>query len=295
MKPLILSAAFGALSLAAMAAPAFAQNVEIRHAVARVIVIPEDRADIGVEITGGAGLPRPTVDRRGDEVRIDGQLGRDPVRNCRGGDGGGRQPWDGASVEVRRHDRIALADAPMIVLRTPRNVDVKVGDAVFGVVGRGARSVELGNGGCGNWTVANVDGHLEIAQGGSGAIRAGTSQDLEIALGGSGSVMAGATRDADVAIGGSGSVNLARADGAVSIAIGGSGDVLVRGGSARDLDVSIAGSGDVDYRGVVGDLDATIAGSGDVKVARVTGDMRRSIIGSGEVSVGGWDQAPSRR
>ncbi|RZJ16598.1 MAG: hypothetical protein EON91_12555 [Brevundimonas sp.] len=293
MKPLILSVAFGALSLAAMAAPAVAQDVEIRNAVARVVVVPEDRADIAVEITGGAGLPRPTVERRGNEVRIDGNLGRDAVRNCQGGDG--RQPWDGASVEVRRHGRINLADAPMIVLRTPRNVDVKAGGAVFGAVGRGARSVELGNGGCGAWTVANVDGRLEIAQGGSGAIRAGTSQDLEIALGGSGSVLAGATRDADIAIGGSGSVNLARADGAVSIAIGGSGDVLVRGGSARDLDVSIAGSGDIDFRGVVGNLDATVAGSGDVKVARVTGDMKRSIIGSGEVSVGGWDQAPARR
>lgn len=287
MKPVAVSAAaFGALALAALAAPAAAQEVEIRDAVARVVVIPENRADIAVEITGGSTLPRPTVMRRGDEVRIDGELGRNAVRDCRGG-GEGRNPWDGASVDVRRHGRVSLNDAPMIVIRTPLNVNIKAGSAVFGAIGRGATSVEIGNGGCGAWTVANVDGPLDIGQGGSGSIRAGTSRRADIAVGGSGSVTAGATGSADIAIGGSGNVNLARAEDDLEIAIGGSGDVLVRGGSVRRLDVSIAGSGDVDFRGTAGDVDASIAGSGDIRVERVTGDVSRSIVGSGDISIGG--------
>lgn len=294
MKPVLVSAAVGVMALAAAAAPAAAQEVVIDHAVARVVVIPENRRDVAVEITGGSTLPRPTVQRRGADVRIDGELGRNPVRNCRVNDDEGRNPWDGASVEVRRHGRVALQDAPMIVIRTPLDVDVKAGDAVFGAIGRGATSVDLANGGCGAWTVANVDGTLDIAQGGSGSIRAGTSQRADIAVGGSGSVSAGATRSADIAIGGSGSVNLARADEELEIAIGGSGDVLVRGGQVRRMEVSIAGSGDVDFRGVAGDLDATIAGSGDIRVARVTGDLNRTILGSGDISIGDWETGSRR-
>lgn len=296
MKPALVSAAaVGVLALAAVAAPAAAQEVVIDHAVARVVVIPENRRDVAVEITEGPVLPRPTVERRGADVRIDGGLGRDSVRECRNTDAAGRHPWgDGAVVEVRRHGRVNLADAPMIVIRTPLDVDVKAGGAVFGAIGRGAASVDLANGGCGAWTVANVDGSLDIAQGGSGSIRAGTSRRADIAVGGSGSVSAGATQSADVAIGGSGSVNLARAEDELEIAIGGSGDVLVRGGQVRRMEVSIAGSGDVDFRGVAGDLDATIAGSGDIRVARVTGDLNRTILGSGDISIGSWDMGSRR-
>ena len=62
-------------------------------------------------------------------------------------------------------------------------------------MGRGARSVELDSGGCGGWTIANVDGDLELGVGGSGSIRAGTSRTLDASVGGSGSVSAGGTGD----------------------------------------------------------------------------------------------------
>lgn len=295
MKTAVYAAAVASLLAAGVAAPAAAQDAQIRNAVARVIVIPEDRADIAVEITpGSAGLPELRVERRGHDVRIDGGLGRrgafningDNIRNCNSGSTEIGQPGDGATVEVRRLGRIRLEDAPLIVLRTPRDVDVDGGGAVFGAIGRGARSVELGNAGCGSWTVANVDGRMDLAVGGSGAIRAGTSRSLEAAVGGSGSIYAGATGDLEASVGGSGSINVARADGPVEIAIGGSGDVTVRDGRAPTLEVSIGGSGDVRFGGTAGNLEVAIAGSGDVNVNAVTGTVSRSIVGSGDVRIG---------
>ena len=78
MKAILLSAVAAAATVAA-ATSALAQSpeVEIEHAVARVVVIVEDRADIGVEIQQGSSqLPALRVMRRGDDVRIDGGLGR---------------------------------------------------------------------------------------------------------------------------------------------------------------------------------------------------------------------------
>ncbi|WP_447909338.1 GIN domain-containing protein [Brevundimonas bullata] len=296
MKIAVYAAASAAVLAAFAAQPAAAQDAEIRNAVARVIVIPEDRADIAVEITrGSADLPQLTVERRGSKVRIDGGLGRrrsvmqltnDSIRECNDGRADARQPGEGATVEVRGKGRIRLEDAPLVVLRTPRDVDVSSGSGVYGSIGRGARSVDLGAGGCGNWTVANVDGRLEVAVGGSGTVRAGTSRLLEASVGGSGSVFAGATGDLEASIGGSGSIVVAGVNGPAEVAIGGSGDVTIRGGRASTLEVAVAGSGNVRFDGVADSLEASIAGSGDVRVAEVTGAVSRSIVGSGEVRIG---------
>jgi hypothetical protein len=297
MKIAVYAAASAAvLAAVAAAQPAAAQEAEIRNAVARVIVIPEDRADVAVEITpGSADLPQLTVERRGGKVRIDGGLGRrrsvmqftnDSIRQCNNGRADARQPGEGATVEVRGKGRIRLEDAPLIVLRTPRDVDVDSESGVYGSIGRGARSVDLAAGGCGNWTVANVDGRLEIGVGGSGSVRAGSSRSLDASVAGSGSIFAGGTGDLDASIGGSGSIVVASISGPADISIGGSGDVTVRGGRAGALDVAIAGSGNVRFDGTAASLDVAIAGSGDVRVAEVTGPVSRSIMGAGEVHVG---------
>jgi hypothetical protein len=295
MKPVIASAIV--LAVAAMAAPAFARpgtEVEIRHAVARVAVIVEDRADIAVEVEQGAsGLPAIQVSRVGNEVRIDGGLRRrgflnrrDSIRECRSGPDNAARPGDGASVEVRDHGRINISDAPLIVIRTPRRVDVSASGAVFGSVGRGATSVDLGSSGCGYWNIANTDGPVSVSIGGSGDVRAGTSASLEVSIGGSGSVTAGATRGLEVSIGGSGDVAVARIEGPLEVSIAGSGDVVVRDGTSPDVSVSIAGSGDVDFGGVAGDVDVSIAGGGDVTIARATGAVSRSIVGGGDIRIG---------
>ncbi len=295
MKLVIASA----IAIAAVAAPAFAKpgdgpEVEIRHAVARVAVIVEDRADVAVEVEqGSSGLPAIQVSRVGNEVRIDGGLRRrgffnrgDGIRECRSGPDNAVRPGDGASVEVRDHGRINIPDAPLIVIRTPRDVDVSASGAVFGSVGRGAASVELGNAGCGYWNVANTEGPVSLSIAGSGDIRAGTSTSLDVSIAGSGSAAAGATRELDASIAGSGDVTVSRIDGPLDVSIAGSGDVMVRDGTSPNVDISILGSGDVEFGGVATDVDVSIAGGGDVTIARATGSVSRSIAGSGDVRIG---------
>lgn len=295
MKAILLSAVAAAATIAA-ASPVLAQSpqVEIEHAVARVVVIVEDRADIGVEIQQGSSrLPALRVERRGDEVRIDGGLGRrvagfrvgDSIRNCRSGPDRTR-PGQGASVEVRDIGRVSLDDAPLIVIRSPRHVNIDAGGAVYGSIGRGATSVDMGNGGCGDWVIANTDGPVDASMGGSGELTVGTSRSLEASLGGSGRLTAGATGSLDLSMGGSGEAMIAQVDGDTDIAIGGSGEVAIRRGRIPNLDISIGGSGDIDFGGTAGDVSVSIAGSGDVRIAEATGSVSRSVVGSGDIRIG---------
>jgi hypothetical protein len=287
-----------AIAAAAVTGPAFAMSgpeVEIRHAVARVAVVVEDRSDVAVEIEQGSSeLPAVQVTRDGANVRIDGGLsgrrglfGRgDGLRNCRSGPDNARTPGEGASVEVRGVGRVNLADAPLIVIRTPRDVNLDASGAVFGSVGRGAASIELGNAGCGDWNVANSDGRVSLDIAGSGDIRAGTSAALEVSIAGAGSVTAGATRNLDISLSGAGDVIVARVDGPTEISLAGAGDVSIRGGTAPTLSINVAGVGDVDFDGVAGDVDVSLAGVGDVNIARATGSVRRSVAGLGDINIG---------
>lgn len=262
--------ALGALAATTfLASTAQAQEVEIENAVARVVVIPEDRTDIQVTVDqGSAGLPPIEVRRRGNDVRIDGGLRR-RIQNCRSGGyvADPTQMPQGVSVTVRDHGTVEMADAPLIIIRTPMRARIDAGGAVWGAIGR-SDSVELGAGGCGDWSVANTRGDLSIAIGGSGDVRAGTAEALE------------------VAVGGSGDVTVASINGPADVAIGGSGEVQINSGRASAFEVAIGGSGTVVFNGEVGDLDVAIAGSGDVRVARVTGQVQRTIVGSGDIRIG---------
>lgn len=271
----ILLAAAAALTAGA----AQAASVEIKDAVARVTVVPEDRSDIRVEvIRANAKLPLQ-VRTLGDRTIVDGDLDR-KIRNCRGA-------GERASVEVRGVGSVGYDEIPQVVVRTPRDVRVEAGGAVFGAVGRSA-SLDLDNAGCGDWTVANVQGAAKISQAGSGDTRMGSSGELRLRAAGSGDVAAADVKGGlEISIAGSGSANVRSISGPLEVSIAGSGDVLIGGGRATSMKVSVAGSGDVDFRGVADNLRARIAGSGDVHANEVTGEVSKTIMGSGSVNVGG--------
>jgi len=273
--------ACGALAAAVFTsgAAAAAPSVQIKDAVARVVVIPEDRADVKVEfLTRNAALPLE-VGQYGSRIVVDGDLGRNRIYSCT--EIGGK-----VRVGVKGVGQVAWEDIPQVVVRTPRNADVSASGAVYGSVGRTA-SLQISNAGCGDWTVGNVSGPLNIRQAGSGALRAGTSRSADVRIAGSGDVaigpVAGALR-ADIA--GSGDVHAAAVAGDINAHIAGSGDVRVDNGRARLMKASIAGSGDVSFGGVADSLEARVMGSGDVSAARVTGSVSRAVMGSGEVKVG---------
>ncbi|MFC3070329.1 GIN domain-containing protein [Phenylobacterium soli] len=274
---LTAAAGAGALTLA-FAGVADAASVEVKDAVARVTVIPENRSDVKVEFL--ATNPRLPMKIRsfGGRTIVDGDLGR-RIRSCRGS-------GQSARVEVRGVGEVGWNEMPQVVIHTPRAASVEAGGAVFGSVGRSA-ALELGNAGCGDWTVANVEGRLKLSQAGSGNTRTGAAGEAKIRVAGSGDVWTAEVHGPlDVDIAGSGNVTVASVSGPLEVRVAGSGDVKVSGGHATSMSVAIAGSGDVDFGGVADSLKARIAGSGDVHAREVRGAISKAVMGSGGVSVG---------
>lgn len=293
MKAIYAVSAALALVAFAGAAEAKGPEVEIKNAVARVVVIPEDRTDIAVEVVNGsrAQLPRITIERVGDTVKLDGGLNHGKIRGCNtqgGAAPSGSNPLDAlgnTTVKIRDIGDVNMRETPIVTIRTPRDVHVSAGGAVFGWIGR-ANSVELGAAGCGDWTIGAVTGKVEVSQAGSGDTFAATSGQLSVNIAGSGDVVAGATGAFEAAIAGSGDVTVAAVRGPVEASIAGSGGVTVNGGNATTVEANIAGSGDVDINAPAGAVSVSIMGSGDVSVKSASGPVSKSIMGSGSVNVG---------
>ena len=267
------AAAVGAAGVA-LAEPA----VEIRDAAARVTVIPEVRQDVKVQVVlTNAALPL-TVRNELDHVIVEGHM-RHRIGGC-------RTMFGKTVVHVRGVGQVPLDNLPQIVVRTPMDVHVGASSAVFGTVGR-SDSLVLTNAGCGDWTVANVKGRLEVNDAGSGDIRAGAAGALAAHVAGSGDIqMRQIQGAADIDVAGSGDVIAASLSGPLHTNVMGSGDIRIAEGHATDMVVHIAGSGDVRFGGVADTLNASVAGSGDIDVARVTGSIHKASFGSGDINVG---------
>jgi Putative auto-transporter adhesin, head GIN domain len=270
----------GVVVMAAMVAQAAqaAPNIEIRGAIARVTVIPEARSDVAVSVVRANGRLPLRISRNGDQVIVDGGLGWRSI-NCHTLFGRpGAFAWGIGNV--------SYDEMPQIVVRTPLQAKVGAGGAVFGSVGPGA-GLDLANSGCGDWTVADQNGPLQMRFSGSGDVRTGTVASADVQVSGSSDVHLGTVRNGLVtSISGSGDVTAARVDGLLRARIGGSGDVRIKDGAVTDMNASVAGSGDVRFGGVARTLVANVAGSGDVSAARVTGPVSKHVAGSGDVTVG---------
>ncbi len=277
---LLAAAAISSLAMASLAwaDAASAASVEVKDAVARVTVIPEDRSDIKIEmLTTNPSLPIE-VRSMGDRVIVDGRLGH-RIRSCHSDNG---KP----KVHVSELGEIAWADMPQIVIRTPRDVHVGAGGAVYGSVGK-SDELDLSNAGCGDWVVANVAGRMKLNIAGSGDTHTGSAGETHMRIAGSGDVRSQAiTGSLDVDVAGSGDVTTASVSGPVDVKVAGSGDVKIGSGHVPSLTVTIAGSGNVVLDGVADTLKARIAGSGDVKVKQVTGSVSKMVLGSGSVTIG---------
>jgi hypothetical protein len=183
MRRVLLTAATitgAAIALAGVAHAA--PSVEVRDAVARVTVIPENRPDVKVEVVrANPGLPL-RVRQEGGKTVIDGDLKR-RIHSCDSDNGQ-------AQVRVGGLGEVSWQDMPQIVIRTPMSVDLGVGGAVFGSVGR-TNELSFGSAGCGDWTLANVQGRARLSSAGSGDIRAGSAGEATLRLAGSGDSVAG--------------------------------------------------------------------------------------------------------
>ena len=186
----------------------------------------------------------------------------------------------------RSRGETAVAALPEVVIRTPMEVHISAGDAVFGAVGRSA-TLDLTNQGCGAWTVADVAKRMRVDQAGSGVTRTGTAGSADLSVAGSGVLSTQAVADGVTAVSsGDGEIRIASVKGALDVRIAGAGAIRVAAGDATMLKASIAGSGDVVFAGEVKDVDAMIAGSGHVRVARVAGTVTKRVFGVGSVVIG---------
>ncbi len=275
MKTILLASAVSILALGLAGTASAATEVELKDVAARVVVTPENRADVDLKVAyGKSQLPQIMIHTVGNKLVADGKL-KGKHLQCKGNN----------AVSVDGVGTVGSADLPTIYVKVPLNASVAAGGATFGQLGP-SQTLEFSQGGCGNWTVGDVSGKAEINIGGSGDVTAGSTKDLEINIGGSGNFRGGSVQALEANIGGNGDIALTRINGTAEINIGGSGNVIVSDGSMPRLEVNIAGSGDVRFGGEVKDVSVNIVGSGDVRLKRATGNISKSIMGSGNVVIG---------
>ena len=277
MRHLTILGAIGAALTSAGAVHA-APTVQIRGAAARVVVIPEARSDIAVTIVRSSSKLPLKVRTFAGRVFITGDIGH-KSHGCLTVNGR-------RSVGIWGRGPIAYDDLPQLVIRTPMDVRIAAGEAVFGDIGR-SHSLDLTNQGCGAWTIGNVEGRLRLDQAGSGDARAGTAGAADLSVAGSGNIATQAIGGGVTAVSsGSGDITTTSISGPFDVRIAGSGGIRVAGGQVTRMTASIAGSGDVQFGGVAQSLRASIAGAGNVTVDRVTGSVSKRVFGSGQVRTG---------
>lgn len=273
------SMAILAAAAAFTAGGAQAASVEIRDAVARVTVVPQDRADIKVDIVKAHPELPLQITTIGGQTTIDGDLRR-RIHDCNG-------LGERRRVRVGGVGRVAYEDMPQIVIYTPRGVDVTAGGAVQGAIGRSG-TLKLSNSGCSSWTVADVAGAAEIHQSGAGEVRMGAAERLDVRLSGAAGIRATRIRQGglEAQLSGAGNVRVAEVTGPVDARVSGVGQIEVDGGRAPRVRASISGIGKVNFDGSTDDLDASISGLGSIRVREVTGSLTKSVSGGGSVHVG---------
>jgi hypothetical protein len=274
LKVGLLAAAVG---LGVAGAAAAAPSIEIRDAVARVVVIPEDRADVKVEmLTTNRDLPLE-VRQTSDGVTIDGHLWH-RIRDCHAN-------GDHPSTSVRGVGRVDYKDMPQVVIHTPKAVSLESNGAIVGSVGRSA-SLEIHNSGCSAWTIADVAGDATLQDSGVGAIRMGQAQRLDVHLSGVTNVHVNRVSGLDASLSGTGGLTLNELNGPMEARVSGAGHIKVLQGNASAMRASISGVGGIEFGGQAQTLDAQISGIGGIRVKSVTGSVTKSVSGLGHVTIG---------
>lgn len=264
-------------TLAAAGTAAAAPSVEIRDAVARVTVIPEDRADIKVEmVTINRDLPLD-VRVSGDRTVISGGLWH-RIHSC-------HASGDHPVASVGGVGRVDFKDMPQVVIRTPKDVNVDAGGQVIGVVGRSG-SLMLSNSGCSAWTIADVSGAAHLHNSGVGMVRMGSASQLDAHVSGTGEVHVNRVGGLDISISGAGGMTINELAGPMHAQVSGAGKVKVLEGNAGAIHATISGAGGIDFGGKAESLDAQISGIGNIRVKEVTGQVTKSVSGIGRVTVG---------
>ena len=271
-----------------LANPAAAAQLMIRDAVVEVRVIPQDRDNIEVHIRkANAKLPLTIENGLGGDIIVDGGQRYGFWKFLLGGRTTDCINGDGAhTVHVWGVGDVREDELPQIIVLTPRDARISTSGATFGTIER-SNAVRLSISGCDQWTIANVEGPLELHDAGMGIVHAGTAGSMELHIAGMADVTTHEiSNGATFQVAGVGKVHTVSVSGPIKVHIAGHADVTIDGGHASDIDVHIAGSGKLNDLGSADTLEASIAGAGDINVAHVSGAVTKSVAGVGTINVG---------
>jgi hypothetical protein len=270
-------AAAGLAAIASAAGAAEAPSVELRDVVAKVTVIPEDRADIKVELLATNPKLPLQVSTIGNRTFVDGGL-KHRIHDCHPGRA---HP----SVGVRGVGRVDADAMPNIAIHAPRDVIVASSGAVVGSIGRSG-SLVLEDSGCSAWALADVARQATIRESGAGSVRMGSTGRLDVRVSGAARVHAVRAHEGlEAALAGAGDVEVDEIGGPLEAQVSGIGKINVAGGRASSVRAQVSGVGKVQFGGVADSLDAAISGLGSVRVKNVTGSVTKQVTGAGHVTV----------
>lgn len=285
----LLSVAAGALAGAADAG-----ELTIDNAAVRVVIVPEARKDVSVEVVsaGRADLPPLAMRRLADGgLTVEGAHAA-AVEGCVHRHAGLRQGWGApASPNPEFHARIhgvgevSFADLPLITVRLPQHARVKASGAVLGTI-EPAVSLTITSSACGDWALAGAAGKLAIDNVGGADVRAGASREASVRNSGDGDIRLGAVAGDLVAHNlGAGDLSVESVGGDIDADIAGRGDLSIRGGRHGKVRARLTGSGDIRLGAVTGGLVARNFGSGDLRADSVDGGLDVEVAGQGDVVV----------
>ena len=267
----------GAAALAvAMAGQVAAAELVFDDVVARVVVIPEARSDIQVEVAPGRnGAPTVRVSRSGDTVTVS---SGSRVRQCNF-DG-----ENGSWIVLKGGPRVDMEDAASVTVRAPRDVRIAGHGAIQGSIGR-SQTLTIEQSGCANWTAGDVAGALTADMSTGASLRAGSTPtaNLTATAGGSVRVVRADRLEASATAGGV--VKAMTAPGMVTATATGGGVVSIDGGSTRSLAGTATGGAHIRHKGRVGDLDVNAQGGAVIRIAHAARVLSSSAHGGSSVVV----------
>lgn len=274
-----IAAGAGLAALAAVPAWADGATVRLDHLAARVIVIPEARANITAEVVAGKGsLPKPTLHVSGAELTVAGGLPASRLHNCHIRD-------HGRGVSLGFWSRVRTEDLPVVTLHVPLDVSIDANGAIIGEIGA-THSLKLRQERCGGWRLGDVSERLGLELQGMGDIDVGRVGEANLQLQGLGDVHVRSTRALSANLQGLGDVRIDEVNGPVEATLDGMGDLKIKGGHATSFKARLDGMGDIVFSGVADTVDASADGMGSITIAKATGEVHKNASGFSHIKVG---------
>ncbi|HEY2660824.1 MAG TPA: DUF2807 domain-containing protein [Caulobacteraceae bacterium] len=269
---------------------AHAASLDLKHIVAKVVVVPEARSDVAVTvIKANPKLPLRVRNEADGVTVVDGgerdwwpMLFGGHISHCRVGP-------EGTSVHVAGVGDFSEDQLPQLLVRVPMDARISTSGAIVGSL-PAAQTLDLSIAGCDTWTIGDIKGRMHLSEAGQGRIRTGALGSADIDIAGTATVTTRAIADElKVSISGAGDLYSSSASGQIAMSIAGKGQMRIDGGHVSSLKGSIAGNGDLTYEGAVDRVKISVAGKGSVHVAHVagmTGPLNQGIMGVGEIDEG---------